>query len=210
MHRLIPDSKLRRLLTGVAVMAIVAVGTGTALHVHVIDVGPSAPAMNASGGRGSASTPAAPAGSAERFHFLAAQTSSSCGLQPSTVMSYADGARIQGSCCNPMDMGKYSRQVDGLRQYAPISRIPQDPYDVPASVAKQLLNDDQAIHLTSAQQAVYDTAMTMTDDKGPCCCHCWRWNATEGLARYLIADRAWAAADVARVVNLTNGCGGPA
>ena len=209
-HRLASLLRPRWLVLAAGVGAVTAVAIAASLHVHVVDVGPSAPAMDASRAGGPAAAPTPPAGSAARFQFLAAQTSNSCGLQPSTVMSYADSARIQGACCNPMDMAKYSMQVQGLREYASIPRILQDPYDVPAALAKQLLTDDQTIHLTSAQQAVYDHAMTMTDDKGPCCCHCWRWNATEGLARYLIADRAFAAADVARVVDLTNGCGGPA
>jgi hypothetical protein len=149
-------------------------------------------------------------GTAAAFHVLAAEKSNSCGLQPATVMGYPDGQHIQGSCCNPMDMGKYTMQVQGLRPYASISRIPQDPYDVPASLAKQLLTDDTTITLSKVQQAVYDQAMAMTEDKGPCCCHCWRWNATEGLAKYLIANRAWPARDVARVADLVNGCGGAA
>ena len=204
MHRPTRRAVTRWLLPGLAVAAVTAVAAATALHLHVVDVGPQPPAA------APASSPMAAAGSADQFRYLSAQTSNSCGLQPAVVMSYSDGQRIQGSCCNPMDMAKYSKQVLGLRPYASISRVPQDPYDVPASLAKQLLEDDQAIHLAATEQAVYDQAMPMTDDKAPCCCHCWRWNMTEGLAKYLISQLSWQASEVAHVVDLVNGCGGAA
>jgi hypothetical protein len=83
-----------------------------------------------------------------------------------------------------------------------------DPYDVPVALAQRLLGFEKSIYLDGAQQATYDAAMTMTPDKGPCCCHCWRWDMTAGLARYLIVRSHWDAARVAEVVALTNGCGG--
>ena len=201
--------RTRWLLCGVAVTGLVI--AAVAITLRVVNVMPGATSAHVAAPM---KTPvpqqAAAPGSAAEYRFLSTQTSNACGLLPSTVMSYGDAVRIQGSCCSPMEMAKYSMQVQGLRQYAAIARIPSDPYDVPASQAKQLLADDETIHLSSAQQAVYDQAMTMTDDKGPCCCHCWRWNATEGLGRYLIAEQRWSAPDVARVVDLVNGCGGPA
>lgn len=211
MHRLTYRPTTAWVLVAIVVTLLATVAVAVSLHFHLVDGAPGAASVQAIPGVGGSNPAAAPAtGSAAKFRFLAAQTSNSCGLQQSTVMSYADGQRIQGSCCNPMDMGKYSIQTRGLRQYAAITRIPQDPYDVPASLAKQLLGDDQAIHLNATQQGVYDQAMTMTKDKAPCCCHCWRWDATAGLAKYLISERSWRASDVAHVVDLVNGCGGPA
>ena len=52
----------------------------------------------------------------------------------------ADTARIQGSCCGPMDFHKYQEQVEGLKKYADIPQIPADPYDVPVSLAKNFSN----------------------------------------------------------------------
>jgi hypothetical protein len=50
--------------------------------------------------------------------------------------------------------------------------------------------------------------MARTSERGPCCCRCWRWDAFEGLSRYLIADRHWAAGQLARLITDLDGCGG--
>lgn len=144
-----------------------------------------------------------------RFALLAAQHSNYCSLDPDTVMGYPDDRHMQGACCNPMDPDKYRQQVDGLKRYAYIPEVPQDPYDIEAGLAKQLLGYDDTITLDPHDQATYDAAMAMAEDGGPCCCQCWRWYMTEGLAKFLITEHDIPAADVAEIVDLTNGCGGP-
>ncbi len=156
----------------------------------------------------SASSPYS-AGSPAEFAYLSHQTSNACGLQQSTVLGYASSMRLQGSCCDPMDMAKYQSQVQSLRSYATINAIPPDPYDISVSLAKRLLGYEHAIHLTKPEHDTFNQAMGMTTDKGPCCCHCWRWHTTTGLAKYLIKDKQFAAATIATVVDLVNGCGGP-
>ena len=79
-----------------------------------------------------------------------------------------------------MDMSTYEWQVKALRRYATIPQIPRDPYDVPVAFARRLLHYDKSIHLSASQQATYDRAMGMSREKGPCCCHCWRWTAFQG------------------------------
>ena len=37
--------------------------------------------------------------------------------------------------------------------------------------------------------------MGMTTDGGPCCCQCWRWYMTEGLAKFLITEHDMPADD---------------
>lgn len=157
----------------------------------------------------SSGAPIDPPGSASRFAYLATQRSNSCGLQPDAVMGYADSMRLQGSCCNPMDMAKYEWQVGGLRQYAGIDAVPADPYDIPVSLAKRLLAYERSITLDSGPQRIFDDAMRLTRDGAPCCCQCWRWHTTTGLAKYLIVERGFASAELAKVVDLLNGCGGP-
>ena len=183
------------------VMLIVAVVVATALNVKVFNFGgpPAAPSS-----RASAFTP----GSSEAFSYLSTQTSNSCNLQASTVQTYPDGTRIQGACCNPIDQVTYQSQVRYLQTYKDIPEIPKDPYDIPASLAKQLLAYDSSIKLHPAQQATFDAAMAKTPDKAPCCCKCWRWYAHSGLAKHLITSRAFKADRVARVVSAVNGCGG--
>ena len=107
-----------------------------------------------------------------------------------------------------MDFHKYQEQVDGLKKYANTPQIPSDPYDVPVSLAKQLFEYQRTIQLTADQQAIYDQAMQMADEKGPCCCHCWRWIAFEGQAKYLISELNWSAEEIATVWDLEDGCGG--
>jgi hypothetical protein len=184
------------LLLGAGVIVLGALLFG---NVRLFHFGPSAPAAMAS--------KYAPGTRAE-FVYLAHQNSNSCGLQPSTVRTYVDTARIQGSCCNPMDWAHYQHQVRDLRAHRAIAQIPRDPYDIPASLAKRLFADESSIRLTPDQQAVYDRAMQIAPEKGPCCCKCWRWHAFKGLAQYLIVERHYSAHRVAKVISLVDGCGG--
>jgi hypothetical protein len=87
------------------------------------------------------------------------------------------------------DEGSVRSQVSGLRAYATVSEIPADPYDAPVSLAKRPIGYRDSITLTAAQQAIYEQATKVADENGPCSCHCWRWNAFEGQAKYLIARR---------------------
>ena len=169
------------------------------------------------GGAGGGSTPPAPStaartaaiGSRARFTYLAAQHSNYCSLDRATVSGYADVQHMQGACCDAMDMDKYQHQVAALRQYSGLAEIPTDPYDIRAKQAKRLLADDTAITLAGADKATYDRAMKLTDDKGPCCCQCWRWYMTQGLDKALITRRQMSAQQVAEITDLVNGCGGP-
>ena len=148
-------------------------------------------------------------GSMEKFNHLSQHQTSNCSLQPNVVLTYADDMHLQGSCCFPMDLDSYQKQVEDLKRYADIAQIPSDPYDVPALLAKELLGYQTGIQLTSAQQAIYDQAMSLSKEGGPCCCQCWRWYAFEGMAKYLITQRGWNARQVADLWDLVQGCGGP-
>jgi len=163
--------------------------------------------------RAVSSAPAAqaPAGSRlrTRFTYFAAQHTNVCSLQSADLLDMASSTRLQGSCCFPMNFAAYRAQVDGLTPYAAVHQIPRDPYDVSAALAQRLLAYRDAIRLSSSQTAEHERAMRMTPEKGPCCCHCWRWEAFRGMSDYLIARRHWNAAQVAHVISLVDGCGGP-
>ncbi len=148
------------------------------------------------------------AGTPASFTYLAAQNSNRCDLQPSELLRYPDSRRLQGSCCQAMDRATYEGQLRKLRAYAGVSAIPANPYDIPARLAKRLLGYQRTIKLTPAQQTTYRRAMKMSSLKGPCCCHCWRWDAFQGLSYYLIARKGWTASQVARVIDTLEGCGG--
>lgn len=171
-------------------------------YIHVLSQGSEIP--------GSDLTP----GSPEKFAFLSGQGEERsvvnyCGLPTSYAKTLPDAAHIQGSCCIAMDLHRYQEQVEGLKKYADLAIVSTDPYDVPISLVKQLLEFDETILLTDEEQMVYDQAMLMTDDKAPCCCMCWRWYAHRGQAKYLISLLHWTAEGVAELLDLEEGCGGP-
>lgn len=124
------------------------------------------------------------------------------------IYSMSDGERLQGSCCSPMRLHRYEEQVEGLKEYANITQIPTDPYDISIAQAKELLNYKNTIKLSTEQQKTYNNAMKMSDEGGPCCCKCWRWDVYEGLAEYLIVVEGFTAEQVAEVWDLSDGCGG--
>ena len=142
-----------------------------------------------------------------RFAMLARQTSNRCDLQAREIVAMTDDQRLQGACCSHMEREAYRRQVDWLRRYRDVPLIPHDPYDIPASFAKRLLRA-RAIPLSTEQRQTYRRAMSMSREKGPCCCHCWRWEAFRGLSRYLITRRQWSADRLAMLVQALDGCGG--
>lgn len=146
----------------------------------------------------------------KRFEYLSSNGNSSCsGAFMDSVRTMPVIARLQGSCCAPMDAHRYVEQVRALRAYAHVAEIPPDPYDVPAGLASELMAQYDAV-LTPDQQAAYDVAMENSDEKGPCCCGCWRWYVFGGLAKQLIRERGFTGEQVTEVWNLSNGCGGGA
>jgi hypothetical protein len=187
--------------------AIVTIVAGSSL-VLAFALTTSSPMMAMGGGPPSTITPGSPPGNNATFAYLSRQNSNACGLAPSGVMMMRPSARLQGSCCSAMNLTSYRRQVGGLSRFPNVPMILHDPYDVPVALAQRLLRYAETIQLDPEQKSTYDTAMSMTPNKAPCCCHCWRWDMTDGLAKYLIAQRHWGAAQVADVVALTNGCGG--
>lgn len=145
-----------------------------------------------------------------RFEQLSRNGNSSCsGDFYSSISSMPDNQRIKGSCCSPMSFHRYSEQVKGLQKFKNISEIPQDPYDIAAKQAKDLLShyDDK---LTIEEQEVYNYAMKNSHEKGPCCCKCWRWYVYGGLGKVLIQKHNFTGEQLVKVWNLSDGCGGEA
>ena len=146
---------------------------------------------------------------AAKFDYLSKHGNSSCSSAfRDSIASMPDNARLQGSCCSPMSMHRYSEQVEALKKYQDIAEIPPDPYDIEAKLAKKLIADYDSIQLTADEQKAYDYAMQNSDEKGPCCCKCWRWNVYGGLGKYLIKNYKFTGQQVTQVWNLSDGCGG--
>ena len=155
-----------------------------------------------------ANAPFANTALAAKFDVLSKNGNSSCSAAfKDSIVSMADTAHMQGSCCSPMDMHRYSEQIEGLKKYKDIPEIPADPYDIEASLAKKLqaYYDSQ---LTPEQQAAYDYAMGNSMEKGPCCCKCWRWYVYGGLGKLLIQKYHFTGEQATEIWNLSDGCGG--
>lgn len=151
---------------------------------------------------------AAPDEIARRFEFLSNNGNSECSeIFLASIRSLPDTARLQGSCCGPMDLHRYREQIAGLRMHAARKEIPPDPYDVEAALAKRLLRAYD-IELEPAQQEAYDQAIALSSEKGPCCCQCWRWHVYGGLGKLLVRDHGFGGARLAQVWDLSSGCGG--
>jgi len=143
-----------------------------------------------------------------RFAYLSTHGNSTCSdVFMKSIATMPPTGRLQGSCCSPMALKRYIEQVEGLRKYAHVPEIPPDPYDIEASLAQKMMAA-YPIKLHGAQQAAYTFAMLHSEEKGPCCCKCWRWQAYGGLAKLLIRDHGFTGPQVTEVWNLSNGCGG--
>ena len=147
-------------------------------------------------------------GLSKKFDSLAKDGNSNCSQAfLDSIPTLPHRARLQGSCCGPMDLHRYSEQVAGLKAYAGIAEIPPDPYDIEAGLAKRLLAA-YGIELAPAQQQAYDEAVASSSEKGPCCCQCWRWHVYGGLGKLLIRDHGFDGQKLAHVWDLSDGCGG--
>lgn len=142
----------------------------------------------------------------EKFAYLSNAKTNFCAGPK--ILKEINSDRLQGSCCSPMDFHKYKEQIEGLKNYSYIDKIPSDPYDISRSLAEELLDFQKNIILGPKQQAVYDEAVKLSEEGGPCCCKCWRWYAFEGLAKYLIIEYNFDAQEIAKVWELLDGCGG--
>lgn len=148
-----------------------------------------------------------------QFDYLSKNGNSSCAASfKNSVASMPDDARLQGSCCSPMSMHRYSEQIEGLKKFKSepsqnIAKIPDDPYNIEAGLVKELMSYYD-MELTLEEQAAYDYAMQNSSEKGPCCCKCWRWNTYGGLAKHLIRNYKFTGEQVTELWNLSDGCGG--
>lgn len=145
----------------------------------------------------------------QKFNYLSTHGNSNCSDKfYQSISSMSDSQMIQGSCCSKMDLSKYEKQVAGLKKYASISQIPPDPYNVPASLAKQALVYNQTITLTVDEQKILDEGVANSPEKGYCCCKCWRWHVYEGISEYLVRNQHFTAQQITDVLTNSDGCGG--
>lgn len=144
-----------------------------------------------------------------QFDFLRQNGNSSCSADfLNSIPQMSDGENLRGSCCADMSFHKYQEQIEGLEKYRDIPEIPSDPYDIPVSLAKKLLAYQKEIKLSQEEQEIYDQAMELSEEGGPCCCRCWRWFTYEGLGKFLISKKSFNSQQIAQIWDLSEGCGG--
>ncbi len=150
---------------------------------------------------------------AAKFENLSQNGNSSCsGGFKDSIAGMPDTDKLKGSCCSPMDLHRYSEQVEGLKKFKSvadqdITEIPDDPYDISVELAKRLISYYE-FQLTPEEQQAYDYAMLNSNEKGPCCCKCWRWYVYGGLGKYLIKNHNFTGEQLTELWNLSDGCGG--
>ncbi|MBW0368337.1 hypothetical protein [Ensifer adhaerens] len=146
----------------------------------------------------------------ERFDFLSKHGNSTCSAAfTESITKMPVTARLQGSCCAPMDRHHYGEQVEALKKYAVILEIPPDPYDIAAGTAQKVMRFYD-LALSPDEQRAYQHAMDNSDERGPCCCQCWRWRVYGGLGKLLIREHRFTGERLVDVWNLSSGCGGGA
>lgn len=150
----------------------------------------------------------APEALAAKFDYLSQNGNSSCSATfRNSIPNMSDDNHIQGSCCSPMNLHRYSEQIEGLKKYSNIPEIPPDPYDIEAGLAKKLIGYYD-LELSPEEQQAYYYAMENSHEKGPCCCKCWRWYIYGGLGKLLIRQYGFTGEQLTEVWNLSDGCGG--
>jgi hypothetical protein len=144
-----------------------------------------------------------------RFEYLSQHGNVQCSVRfEHSIASMPTDAKLQGSCCAPMDKARYRQQLDGLKTYSDSAEVPPDPYDIPAPLAYKLMGYYE-LALNKEEQSAYDYAMEHSDMEGPCCCKCWRWKVYGGLGKYLIHTRHYTGQQLTDLWNVGQGCGGP-
>jgi hypothetical protein len=129
---------------------------------------------------------------------------------PADVMKLPDNfTDLGGQCCGALkNVSEYNAHLAGLKQqFADISDVPKDPYEIPIAYAKKMMAYDQEAMLTSDQQSTLEQATKLSKEGGPCCCKCWHWNFNEGIAKKLIKEHSFSAQQVATFYDLSGICG---
>ncbi len=123
-----------------------------------------------------------------------------------TNLSTTTGMYLGGQCCGPMkDVTAYNKELQNLQQYKNIPDVPMNPYKTPIALAKKWSNYDSSVTLAPAEQAIMDQAMKVSKE-GPCCCKCWHYFVNEGIAKKMIRDYHYSAAQVAAYWDTSSIC----
>ncbi|MCL5435431.1 MAG: hypothetical protein M1405_03515 [Patescibacteria group bacterium] len=127
---------------------------------------------------------------------------------PAVNLDSVKGRFLGGQCCGVLkDTKEYHEQLEKLKQYSNIPDIPANPYKTPIELAKKWIDYDKGTNLNSNEQQVYDRAVSMSKEGGPCCCKCWHYYVNEGIAKKLIKNYGFNSSQIAQFWDVSDICG---
>lgn len=125
-----------------------------------------------------------------------------------TPLGSTKGMFLGGQCCGTLsDTKEYHEELQAMQKYKDIPDIPLNPYKTPISLAKKWIDYDNATSLSSSEQAVYDQAVSLSKEKGPCCCKCWHYYVNEGIAKKMIKQYKYTSQKIADFWDNSDICG---
>lgn len=123
------------------------------------------------------------------------------------ALASVQGKYLGGQCCGAlMDTVAYHKNLQKLQAYKNMPDIPLDPMHTPVAMAKTWIDYDSATRLTPSEQKIYDQAYAISKEK-PCCCKCWHYFVNEGIAKKMIVDGTFDAAQIAAFWDASEICG---
>ena len=129
-------------------------------------------------------------------------------IGPSAFLNFdGDGPNLGGQCCGAMkNISKYEKHLSTMKKYAFNPDSPPDHFNVSVALVKKLITYDKDAVLTPEQRAVYNEALSISEE-GPCCCKCWHWYVNSALAKEFIANYNFTAEQVAEYWEESDICG---
>ncbi len=125
-----------------------------------------------------------------------------------TPLGNTKGMFLGGQCCGTLsDTKEYREELQSMQKYKDIPDIPLNPYKTPITLAKKWIDYDNQTILTSSEQAIYDQAVSLSKEKGPCCCKCWHYYVNEGIGKKMIKDYHYSAKQIADFWDNSDICG---
>ncbi len=123
-----------------------------------------------------------------------------------TALATTTGLYLGGQCCGAMkDLTEYNAELKNLQQYKAIPDVPMNPYKMPIPLAQKWIAYDSSTTLAPSEQATMDQAMKLSKE-GPCCCKCWHYYVNEGIAKKMIRDYGYTAAQIAAYWDTSSIC----
>jgi hypothetical protein len=97
-----------------------------------------------------------------RFKSLSQHGNVECSVQfEKSIATMPPDAKLQGSCCAPMDEARHRQQIEDLKKYADIAEVPPDPYDIAAPLGHRLMAAEAKASKAAAHYQDHPSGMRM-------------------------------------------------